>query len=422
MNNSTGGTSRQKACAGAPAPPWWNASSALRFGSPGFKRVSRGATALQICVTVSGMGCTDLLPSLASGSSLLFIRLRSLGDTVLSTPLYAALKAWRPDLRIAVLVESPNGEVLRHNPNVDQVVTASESQGLFSSLLSRASALRAIRAGRYDCCINLHGGSTSAWLTLLSGSPHRVGLKSFRNAFAYNHLLDVPARKADGAKWHTVEYQMEWLRQLGLPERPIPSLRVVPAPELEGPVWQRLSGLGLRPGSRYAVVQPTSKFFTKEWTAEGFAEVADHLAREHGLQVLLCGGPGESTKLQFVASRCKEKVTIVGGISIGELLWVLSGAKLFVGNDSGPTHLAAALGVPSVVLFGSSDAAVWSPWKAPFQRVQNPFDCNPCPGYRCLVYDEPRCILSITSDQVKLAVDAALRAAGTQTSAETAPI
>jgi ADP-heptose:LPS heptosyltransferase len=361
---------------------------------------------------------TDLLPSLSPGSRVLFVRLRSLGDTVLSTPLYAALKAWRPDLRVTVLVESPNDEVLKHNRDVDQVLTIPGAQGSISSLFSRASVLRQIRASRFACCINLHGGSTSAWLTLLSGSMHRVGLKSFRNTFAYTHSLDVSTRKTDGTKWHTVEYQMEWLRQLGLPEGAIPPLQVIPPPELEAPVRRYLEGLGVKPDSRYAVIQPTSKFFTKEWTPEGFAEIADYLVREQGVQVLLTGGPGEVSKLRSVAQRCRENVVVCASVSVGELLWVLRGANLFVGNDSGPTHLAAALGIPTVVLFGSSDAEVWYPWKAPFQRVQNSFDCNPCPGYRCLVYDEPKCILSITAAQVKASVDAALGAATPQRSAE----
>jgi len=361
---------------------------------------------------------TNLLPSLSPGSRVLFVRLRSLGDTVLSTPLYAALKAWRPDLRITVLVESPNDEVLKHNPDVDQVLPTRGAPSSLSSLFSRATALREIRAARFACCINLHGGSTSAWLTLLSGSVHRVGLSSFRNTFAYTHTLDLPIRKADGTKWHTVEYQMEWLRKLGLPEGTIPPLRVIPPPELEASVLRHLDGLGVKPDSRYAVVQPTSKFFTKEWTPEGFAEIVDYLVREHGLQVLLSGGPGEESKLQSVAQRCQKKVVVCAGVSVGELLWVLRRAKLFVGNDSGPTHLAAALGVPTVVLFGSSDAEVWYPWKAPFQRVQNSFDCNPCPGYRCLVHDEPKCILSITAAQVKLSVDVLVRAAAGPTTRE----
>jgi lipopolysaccharide heptosyltransferase II len=356
------------------------------------------------------MTCSGLLSSLPRGSNVLFVRLRSLGDTVLSTPLYRALKAWRPDLRIAVLVESPNDEVLKHNSDVDQVLTIPLGQGAFSSLWSRGRTLQTIRAGQFDCCINLHGGTTSSWLTFLSGSRYRVGLKKFRNSLAYTHVLDVPIRRPDGTKWHTVEYQMEWLRQLGLPESDIPGLRVIPSPELETPVLKRLHGLGLKPGSPYAVIQPTSRFLTKEWTPEGFAEIAASLVREHGFQVVLSGGPGEEAKLRGVAERCKEDVCVCGDVSIGELLWVLRHAKLFVGNDSGPTHLAAALGLPTVVLFGSSDAQVWYPWKAPFQRVQNFFACNPCPGYRCHVYHEPKCILSITATQVRLAIDAVLRA------------
>src|SRR5690242_17061675 len=104
---------------------------------------------------------TNLLPSLPPGSRVLFVRLRSLGDTVLSTPLYAALKGWRPDLSVAVLVESPNDDVLKHNPDVDEVITIPVTQGSFRSFLSRAAALRDIRAARVGCCINLHGGSTS---------------------------------------------------------------------------------------------------------------------------------------------------------------------------------------------------------------------------------------------------------------------
>ncbi|MBM3803458.1 MAG: glycosyltransferase family 9 protein [Acidimicrobiia bacterium] len=358
----------------------------------------------------SGMACADLLPSLPIGSRVLFVRLRSLGDTVLSTPLYSALKRWRPDLRIAVLAETPNDQVLANNPDIEQVLPVSGERDLVRSFASRVHALKGIRKARFDCCINLHGGSTSAWLTLLSGSARRVGLKSFRNGFAYTHILEVPSRKGDGTKWHTVEYQMEWLRRLGLPPGAIPPLRVVPPAQQESSARSRLNKLGITPGARYALIQPASRFFTKEWTPEGFAKVAEFLVQEHDLQVLLSGGPGEEPKLRNIRQRCNEHIHDCSSILLGELLWVLRGARLFVGNDSGPAHLAAAMGVPSVILYGSSDAGVWHPWMAPYQRVQNSFDCNPCPGYRCLVYDEPKCILSITVSQVQLAVNAALRA------------
>jgi heptosyltransferase-2 len=124
--------------------------------------------------------------------------------------------------------------------------------------------------------------------------------------------------------------------------------------------------------------------------------------------VLLTGGPGEEGKLNIVHDKSQSKPKVLTSLSISELGWILGRASLFVGNDSGPTHLAAALSIPVVVLFGSSDSALWSPWKASYRMVQNSFDCNPCPGYRCLVYNEPRCILSITPSQVKAAIDALL--------------
>jgi ADP-heptose:LPS heptosyltransferase len=195
---------------------------------------------------------------------------------------------------------------------------------------------------------------------------------------------------------------------LGLPKAEIPPLRVFPNPGFESAAKDRLEKAGLEPGSRYAVIQPTSKFYTKEWTAEGFAEIADYMTSRYGLSVLLTGGPGEVEKLKIVREKSQSKPEVLTSVSISELAWTLSRACVFVGNDSGPTHLAAALSVPIVVLFGSSDSKVWYPWKARYQIVQNPFDCNPCPGYRCLVYDEPRCILSITTSQVKTAIDVVL--------------
>ena len=101
-----------------------------------------------------------------------------------------------------------------------------------------------MRAEKFDCCINLHGGTTSAWLTWLSGARHRVGLKSFRNSFCYNVRIVLQARNLQKTKQHTVEYQMEWLRALGMPSGEIPPLRVFPDPEVESRVKDTLCSMG----------------------------------------------------------------------------------------------------------------------------------------------------------------------------------
>lgn len=346
------------------------------------------------------------IPQLPVGAKILFIRLRSLGDTLLSTPLFTALRRWRPDLRLSVVVEAPNEEVLLRNPDIDSIfVLPLSTAGGLSTLTARSKNLARMRAEKFDCCLNLHGGTTSAWLTWLSGARHRVGLKSFRNSFCYNVRIVLEAGNLQKTKQHTVEYQMEWLRALGMPSGEIPPLRVFPDPEVESRVKNTLVRHGIDSDTSYCVIQPTSKFHTKEWTANGFAEIADYLETQVGYRVVLTGGPAEGNKLERVAANCRTRPVVLDKVSIQELIWVIKEAKLFVGNDSGPTHLAAALSVPTVVLFGSSDSQVWYPWKVAHQIVQNPFDCNPCSGYRCLVYGEPRCILSLTATQVKQAIE-----------------
>jgi lipopolysaccharide heptosyltransferase III len=95
----------------------------------------------------------------------------------------------------------------------------------------------------------------------------------------------------------------------------------------------------------------------------------------------------------------------LSSLSIGELVAVSAGAKMFIGNDSGPAHIAAAVKTPLVALFGPASAVRWSPWRAPSILIQNYFPCNPCAMYTCEAFDEPECIKSITVDQVAKAID-----------------
>jgi predicted lipopolysaccharide heptosyltransferase III len=359
------------------------------------------------------MDPSQILPNLPTNAKILFIRLRSLGDTLLTTPLYAALKAWRPDLRVSVLVEKPNDEVLVRNPDILDVhaLPPAGKETLSLSLLRvRLTAIKRLRAEHFDCCLNLHGGSTSALFTWLSRATYRVGLKNFRNPYCYNVRIELQPGNSFRGKRHTVEHQMEWLHTLGMPRAEVPKMRVFPDPIISAQVEAKLIRQGIRPGIPYCVIQPTSKFRTKEWTPQGFAEISDHLQNAYGYRTVLTGGPDEGFKLKQVIRHCQSEPVVLCQISVAELMGVIKSANLFIGNDSGPTHLAAALGIPTIVLYGSSDSQVWYPWKAQYQMVQNPYACNPCPGYRCTVYDEPKCILSITPSQVKIAIERLLAA------------
>lgn len=316
------------------------------------------------------------------------IRLRSLGDTVLTTPALTLLKQARPDLRIATVVERPFDELLTANPNVSRVLSVSRSAGLSE----KTKLLRQIRRERPALCLNLHGGSTSTWLTALSSARFRAGFAHYRHQFAYNQKIpraQEVLNRGTNESVHTAEHLASAVFYLGVPISEIPGA-LLRAEPMDPP-----TGLD-RP---YAVLHVTAAYFTKQWAADRFREVAEFL-RGHGLQPVLLAGPREEAVF--------EQFPGLTGFAGRPLAWVQSligGASLFVGNDSGPAHIAAAFKVPTVVIFGSSNSKVWRPWKTPHEVVETPWDCKPCPGDRCYAFSEPRCILSVEASAVCAAIE-----------------
>ena len=340
------------------------------------------------------------LAGLRLGARVLVIRLRSLGDTVLLTPSLRLLHEWRPDLEISVLVERPWDQLLEGNPAIHSILTAESKL---------AAGWRVWRA-RYDAVINLHGGPTSAWLTRLSGAKVRAGFTHFRSGSAYTHRVP-PAQqilRRQGVV-HTAEHVASCFFWLGVPENTIPPAEVYTSEAARERVAERLRVFGIGPGEGYAVLHPTALYDTKQWKAAGFAEVSEYLEEHYGLRCVFVCGETEVRALDAVERHASRPLLRAVGWPIRELVALVAGARVMAGNDSGPAHIAAAARIPVVVIFGSSHSAVWGPWKAVDSAVvQNYFDCNPCPGDRCYAFAEPRCILSITTEQVKVCLDAVL--------------
>ena len=124
---------------------------------------------------------------------------------------------------------------------------------------------------------------------------------------------------------------------------------------------------------------------------------------EQGLDPLILAGPSEGHLLAGL-----REFERFDHLPLPEMMSLLRGAEVFVGNDSGPAHVAAAFGVPCVVIFGSSNSRVWHPWKTRYEVVETAWECKPCPGDRCYAFDEPRCILTVEVERVKRAVQAVL--------------
>lgn len=352
-------------------------------------------------------------PALPEGSRVLFIRLRNLGEAVLDTANLRALKRFRPDLQITTLVEAIYTDLFAADPDIEAMPLLRDADEKRSTFTARLSVIKEIRNRKYTAVINLHGGPTSAQLTFASGAKYRVAPAHFRNGYAYNLRIppvdDILKRPDVSQKLHTVENQFAEFKWLGLPGEEAMPTKLYPVPQMSASAITKLMEAGIDPAKPYAVLAPTNEFYTKRWMPERFAEIAEKLAGQ-GFQILLTGAPtpDQRAQLKAVQSATRQKLASVSSLSIGELVAVIADSKLFVGNDSGPAHIAAAVKTPLVVMFGPASSVRWRPWRAPSELVQNDYVCNPCSMYKCEAFDEPECIRSISVAQVMEAVEKVL--------------
>ena len=325
----------------------------------------------------------------------LVVRLRSIGDTVLSTPSLIGLKRFLPQAQIDILLEDWVAPILSGFDAVDNVIAINQARG------SRINAARRIRKNKYDVVFNLHGGTTATFFAAASRATHRVGYSGYRYSFVYNHRLSSAADFWRTEQTHSAEQQLALLGFVGVPVEDRPRSRLV----VTGEALDHLKARGVCIDEVYALFHPTAAFATKEWPVENFARTAEFL-HEKGLKTIAIAAKNEKDVLKKLTAESNVPISIFNGLSLPEITALASRAKLFVGNDSGIAHIAAAVNTPSVVIFGSSNIHHWRPWTdAPNEIVYHPLPCQPCPGYECKEFGEPKCILSVKPEAVFAAVD-----------------
>ena len=331
----------------------------------------------------------------SSVQRVLVVRLRSIGDTVLTTPSLIELKKFLPGSRVDILLESWVAPVLDGFDSIDEVLTVGESN------LSRIGAARALRSRRYDVVFNLHGGTTATLLTAATGARYRVGFKHYRYSYLHNHVAGSSADFWGRTRVHSAEQQMALLGSVGIPVSSEQKTRLNVTTESRSSIEASLTGI-----DRFALVHPAAAFATKQWDTEHFARTAEFLASE-GLNVIAVASAKESDILSRLKASAGVPIRTFADLSLPEITALASRASIFVGNDSGIAHIAAAVGTPTVVIFGSSNRDHWRPWTdAPNEIVYNDFACQPCPGHSCAEFGEPRCILAV---QPRSVFDAIIR-------------
>ena len=339
-------------------------------------------------------------------SRVLFVRLRSLGDTVLMTPMLAVMSRL-PGWEVGVLIEEAYKGVLQGSPHVDRLFVIDNHP---LKWVARLKAIQEIRSFEATLAIDLHGGTTGAVFTALSGASERVGYQRGRHSYLYNVKIPASHSVWHREHVHTVEHQLSILKCLGFPVEPVPSPEVPVNPSDLESVRELLIELGLLPRhleEGFILVHPAAAFDTKQWAAEKFASLAARLA-DDGHQVVFTVGPGEEALLGRIREVSPPQVRFVVPMSVERFSSLVSLCRVYIGNDTGATHIAAALGKRIVVIFGSSDSKVWHPWGTEYRLIKSDLSCIPCPGYFCLHYDEPRCIRSIPVEPVLQAVESLL--------------
>jgi ADP-heptose:LPS heptosyltransferase len=326
--------------------------------------------------------------------SLLVVRLRSIGDTVLMLPLLAAIRHQRPGANLALLLEPPAASLLEGQALADRIFTVRPGT------VSRVRTLGAVRAQHFEVALDLHGGPTAALFTRFSGAPLRVGLEGFRHRRAYNRRLPSPFKGRDRAlTLHTVESNLAVARSLGLEPEPglVPRLRPTDAGEAEAD--RALAAAGLAPGRGFVALHPGAALRSKTWPGERFAAVARALAAD-GLEVVVVTPPPGLDRPVTAAGPGRGAVRRLPPVTLATLLAVLARARLFIGNDSGPAHMAAAAGTPAVTVFGSQDVRVWRPYGPGHESLSAGLACQPCRGFTCANPKPFECLDAIGIDAV----------------------
>jgi ADP-heptose:LPS heptosyltransferase len=280
--------------------------------------------------------------------NILAIRLARFGDVVLLLPALGALKLNVPGSRITFLTDRRLASLAEMCPAIDDIIAvdriAMRDGSRLASLKSMREVVREVRHRRFDLAIDFHGFRETNLLTRLSGARKRLGLKRFDQSFL-NFCFNLPPVLEDKGI-HASEVFMQVVERFGVRQSSTASAMVVPVSSQQ---WARLT-LGPRPYAALYVDAPTSK---RIWPPEHFAALADHLAIQCGLQVVLISGNEGSellTRIQKV-SRSGEHIHAFSNLTIPQLAAVVQTADIWISNDTGPMHLGPMLGVPTLGLF-----------------------------------------------------------------------
>jgi len=343
---------------------------------------------------------------------LLVIRHRAGGDVLLTTPALRALRAGLPGASIDVVTSRGFRGILEGNPDVSRILDFDPR-----SNRSQASLYARLLRGGYDAVLDLVSNPRSAWMTAFTRAPLRMGYNLRGRSWAYTVRLPREPLTPDG--WpiprYAPEAALDFVRALGLPTRGL-ALTFHVSPEAEASIDRWLAESGIDRSRPLVACLPTGSWPAKSWPTERFAAVMDRLAPQ--AEGIWCWGPGERAAADACRARMRARSTLAPDMGWQELGALLKRCAVWIGNDSGPKHVAVALGVPTVTVFGPTNPINWHPPEGPHRFVEaDGLDCLHCNESRCPLTGDRhmRCMRDVTvervSDTARALLDARVREA-----------
>ena len=325
-------------------------------------------------------------PDLTGVRRVLVVIFKNIGDVVLSSPVFSVLKKELPNVTIDAAVNSGTESVLMGNPDINRIHILDRDAlkgNPLHRLVREVGFIRAIRSMNYDLTIVLSTGGRGRKLGLFSGAKIRVGVSFGKSpALLGKPLLTIPVRQAPAHR-HYVERDLDCLRKIGIfPEKEMRATRFFEGEKAKAKAGKLLADNGISKGGQYILLHPTSRWMFKCWPYEKTAELIDRLNKELNARVVLTSGPDhmELSYMRYVLDSINSKVIDLSGkLSLRELGALIRNAEMFVGVDSAPMHIAAAVGTSAVALFGPSSEMDWGPWGEGHRVITSgSFTCRPC--------------------------------------------
>lgn len=341
--------------------------------------------------------------------NILVIQLRQIGDVILTTPAVKALRDYYPESRISYLTETGPSMLLQGNPHIDTIVTRDRKGGF----LQEVQLVQKLRKAKFDLVIDFFCNPRSAWMSFLTGAPHRIAAYRAGRAWWYTYTPKIL-----GELRYSAEDNLALLKAIGIDGKlAAPIVHVTEDARQYIEEFFTMQGIqthikkkpceSAEPFAKLSsnpviTIDPTSRRQAKRWIPERYVQLADRLVEQYGATAIFIWGPGERKMIESLVKQGKHKLMLACPTDLMQLAALIEKSDLHIGNCSAPRHIAVAVGTPSLTVMGPTIAVNWT-YPSPMHRVvRGNVPCLECHKTECKTHE---CMKALTVQEVEDAVE-----------------